>query len=336
MNFFHSNTPLQLESGETLPTFQIAYQTWGTLNADKSNVIWICHALTGNTDVASWWPGLIGEGCLFDPEVYFIICANVMGSCYGSTYALSPYPQTGKPYYYDFPLITIRDIVNGFVQLREALKIEQIQVIMGGSLGGQQVLEWAIVEPEVFDYCIPVATNAFHSPWGIAFNEAQRMSIEADQSWGMEKREAGISGMKAARATALISYRSYATYHITQEEDNVEVYDGFKASSYQQYQGEKLAKRFDAFAYWTLSKAMDSHQVGRERGGIEKALGEIKAKTLVIGIESDILFPISEQRLVAEHIHGAHLAIIPSIYGHDGFLIEVDKLTNQIRAFINT
>jgi homoserine O-acetyltransferase len=336
MKIFQSQIPLQLEGGDILPSFQIAYQTWGTLNAAKNNVVWICHALTGNADAAAWWPGIIGKDALFDPDKHFIICANVIGSCYGSTYALSPNPETGTPYYYDFPFITIRDMIHGFIQLREALEISQIKLLVGGSLGGQQVLEWAILEPEVFEYCVPIATNAFHSPWGIAFNEAQRMSIQADGSWGNKVNEAGIMGLKAARATALISYRNYAAYHITQEQQNIDVFDGFKASSYQQYQGEKLAKRFDAFAYWTLSKAMDSHQVGRGRGGIEKALGRIKAKTLVLGIDSDVLFPVSEQQLIANHIENGDFQLIRSMYGHDGFLIEVGQINSSIQNFIKT
>lgn len=336
MKTFHSEAPLQLECGEILPSFQIAYQSWGSLNREKNNAIWICHALTGNTDVTSWWPGIIGKDCLFDPEEYFIVCANVIGSCYGSTYALSTNPETGKPYYYDFPLITIRDIVNGMIQLKNALGIDQIHTILGGSLGGQQVLEWAIMEPGAFRYCIPIATNAFHSPWGIAFNEAQRMAISADRSWGLQTKEAGIAGMKAARATALISYRNYDAFHLTQKQQEIDIFDDFKASSYQQYQGEKLAKRFDAFAYWTLSKAMDSHQLGRGRGGLEKALGNIRAETLVVGIESDVLFPISEQQLIAQHIPNARFQGISSIYGHDGFLIEVEEISKAIRTFIKT
>lgn len=332
MKIFQSNAPLHLECGETLPQFQISYQTWGRLNADRSNVIWVCHALTGNTDVATWWPGMLGKDAPFDPEKYFIVCANVIGSCYGSTYALSPNYNNGDAYYYDFPIITIRDIVYGFQELRNFLGIEKIHLLTGGSLGGQQVLEWAILEPNLIEFCVPIATNAYHSPWGIAFNEAQRMAIEADKSWGRKENSAGKTGMKAARATALLSYRNYNTYHLTQHEENGDKYDDFKATSYQQYQGEKLGKRFDAFAYWTLSKAMDSHHVGRGRGGLEQALNQIKAKTLVIGIDSDVLFPPSEQAEIAKYIPGAQLEIISSLYGHDGFLIETERIGELIRA----
>ncbi len=330
---FTSQYPLPLESGKELPTFKLAWKSWGSLNADKSNVVWICHALTGNADTADWWPGLIGENALFDPKKYFIICANVIGSCYGSTYALSENTETGHPYYHDFPFLSIRDMVQALIALRKHLEIEQIHMILGGSLGGQQVLEWAVMEPEIFEFCVPIATNAFHSPWGIAFNEAQRMAIEADGSWLKKEKTAGLAGMKAARAAAMISYRNYEVYNQSQHELNQEVRDNFKASSYQRYQGEKLASRFDAFAYWTLSKAMDSHHLGRGRGSAELALGKIQAKTLVLGIDSDVLFPPSEQRFIAEHIPGAELEVISSPYGHDGFLIEGKKISEQISVF---
>ena len=273
VRIFRSGEPLLLESGQQLPGFEIAFQSWGKLNSEKNNVIWICHALTANSDAASWWPGMIGKGAVFDPEKHFIICANVLGSCYGSTYALSRHLATGKPYYYDFPAITIRDIIRGFIALRKHLGIDQIHLLIGGSLGGQQVLEWAVMEPDVFAYCVPIATNAFHSPWGIAFNESQRMAIAADDSWGKEEATAGLEGMKAARAMALLSYRNYQTYQKTQAEESEEKPTVYRAVSYQQYQGEKLAKRFDAFAYWTLSQVMDSHQLGRERGWSKSCIG---------------------------------------------------------------
>ncbi|MEL6652647.1 MAG: homoserine O-acetyltransferase [Bacteroidota bacterium] len=294
--------PFSLESGESLPGFQLAYQTWGKRKEDDSNIIWVCHALTGNTDVVDWWPGMIGENAVFDPENDFIICANMLGSCYGSTDALSTNPETRMPYFHDFPLLTNRDIVLAFDALREALQIKKIKVLIGGSTGGQHVLEWAIMQPDLFEYIIPIAANAQHSAWGIAFNETQRMAIAADSSWETASPNAGLEGMKAARAAALLSYRSYEAYELSQTETNDETFDDFRASSYQRYQGQKLADRFHAFAYWTLSKAMDSQNVGRGRGGVANALGQIKAKALVIAINSDILFPPFEQRLIAEHI----------------------------------
>lgn len=326
--------PFSLESGESLPGFQLAYQTWGKRKEDDSNIIWVCHALTGNTDVVDWWPGMIGENAVFDPENDFIICANMLGSCYGSTDALSTNPETRMPYFHDFPLLTNRDIVLAFDALREALQIKKIKVLIGGSTGGQHVLEWAIMQPDLFEYIIPIAANAQHSAWGIAFNETQRMAIAADSSWETASPNAGLEGMKAARAAALLSYRSYEAYELSQTETNDETFDDFRASSYQRYQGQKLADRFHAFAYWTLSKAMDSQNVGRGRGGVANALGQIKAKALVIAINSDILFPPFEQRLIAEHIPDAQYVGVDSTKGHDGFLIEIPEIAAHIQNFL--
>ncbi|MEZ4775058.1 MAG: homoserine O-acetyltransferase [Bacteroidia bacterium] len=332
-HFFHYQQPFQLESGEILPELTLAYATLGTINPARDNIVWFCHALTANAIVPEWWPGMIGDGLLFDPARDFLICANMPGSCYGSTNALSVNPATGEPYYHTFPLLTNRDIARAFDLLRQHLKIERIRLILGGSLGGQQALEWAILQPEVFDYLIPIATNAQHSPWGIAFNESQRLAIQADVTWKNSRPDAGLAGMRAARSVALLSYRGYGAYSATQQESTDEKTDDFLASSYQRYQGDKLVKRFHAFSYWALSKAMDSHHVGRGRGGVETALQAIRAKTLVIGLDSDILFPVNEQKLLAEHIPGAIYREISSDFGHDGFLIETEKLTKLIRAF---
>ena len=330
---FHHNEKFELEAGESLPGFQLRYTTLGRLNTERNNVIWVCHALTGNSDFTSWWGGLFTADGPFDPSRYFIICANILGGCYGSTGPLSIDPVTGKNYYHEFPLITIRDVVSAFDLLRQHLKISQIHTILGGSLGGQQVLEWAIQQPQAFRHIIPIACNAFHSPWGIAFNEAQRLAIEADPTWKENDPRAGIEGMKAARAIGMISYRQYQTYLETQNEKNNDSIDDFRAATYQRYQGDKLANRFNAFTYWTLSKIMDSHNVGRNRKNIEDALKNIKAKTLIIGIDSDVLFPLVEQKYLATHIPGAHLEIMPSLYGHDGFLVEFEQLKKIINHY---
>lgn len=333
-HLFRYDAHFPLESGGTLPGFELAYQTYGKLNARRDNVIWVCHALTANAAVDEWWPGMIGPGAVLDTDRYFVICANMLGSCYGSTHALSQNPLTGSPYFHDFPLLTNRDIVRAFEQLRSALAIEQIFVCLGGSMGGQQVLEWGIMEPERFVHLVPIATNAQHSPWGIAFNESQRMAIAADASWYDNNPQAGLNGMRAARAIALLSYRNYDTYQGSQTETEGDKWDDFRASSYQQYQGEKLVRRFNAFSYWTLSKGMDSQHVGRGRGGLAAALARIQARTLVIGVTSDLLFPITEQRLLQQLIPDSQLAEIESPYGHDGFLIEVEQLTQHIRLFL--
>lgn len=319
----------------TLPELTLAYHTYGQMSAAGDNVVWICHALTGNSDAADWWSGLVGEGKLFDPRQHFIICANVPGSSYGSTSALSVDPQTGQPFYHAFPLLTVRDVLRAFDRLRQHLGVTRIQTCIGGSLGGQQAVEWAISQPDLIENLILVATNAQMSPWGIAFNEAQRMAIAADATWSEQNPnpEAGRAGMKAARAVALLSYRNYETYHVTQSRQGEETLDNFRASTYQQYQGEKLARRFNAFAYWALSRLMDSHDVGRGRDGMETALSHISARTLVLGIRSDVLFPMSEQHFLAKHIPGAEFTEIDSLYGHDGFLIENELMTKAIRVW---
>lgn len=327
------NRKFDLELGGSLSHPELTYTTYGKLNGERSNVIWVCHAFSGSSDFTEWWPGLFGEGLLYDPSRYFIICVNMPGSCYGSTGPLSIRPDTGKPYFHGFPELTNRDMVSAFIEIRKYLGIEKIHTVIGSSLGGQQVLEWCIMEPDVIENMVCIGANAFHSPWGIAFNETQRMAISQDATWKEDSPGAGLNGMKVARAIALLSYRNYQTYKATQSEEDVDKTANFKAYSYQAYQGEKLARRFNAYSYWILSKAMDTHNVGRNRGSVPSALGRIKAKTLIIAIETDILFPKEEQLLLRDHIPGAELGIIESLYGHDGFLLEAGQLTDMINQF---
>src|SRR5690349_1884918 len=324
----------KLENGKKLRKLEIAYQTYGKLNAKKDNVIWVCHALTANADVLDWWKGLFGNNDLFNPDEHFIICANVLGSNYGTTNPLSENPVTGQPYYLAFPEFTIRDLVAAHRLLAAHLGIQNIKVLIGGSLGGQQALEWAIMDNKSIENLILVATNAVHSPWGIAFNESQRLAISTDRTFYAQQPDGGLKGLKAARSIALLSYRTYEAYSATQLESVNDKTDSFRAASYQNYQGEKLCKRFNAYSYWYLSKAMDSHNVGRSRKSIVDALALVKANTLVIGIENDVLFPLCEQEFLAKHIPGAALKSISSAYGHDGFLIETDILTNIIGTFL--
>lgn len=330
---FRYDGVLLLESGEVLEQPEIAYHIYGEKTAGGKPVIWVCHALTANSDVFDWWPRFFGEGALFNPDDYTIICANVLGSCYGSSSSLSANPKTGEAYFHDFPLITIRDMVQAHELLRLHLGIAKIDLCIGGSMGGQQVLEWAIWRPELFVSIALLATNAQHSAWGQAFNETQRMAIETDPSWAFRKADAGLKGLETARAIAMLSYRHYRTYEATQTDES-ESLKAYKAGSYQRYQGQKLRKRFDAFAYYRLSQAMDSHHVGRGRGGVKKALGLINAKALIVGIDTDVLFPVSEQEFLARHIPDARLEVINSLYGHDGFLIETQKLTELFKTFI--
>ncbi len=331
---FSCEEPLTLESGYVLPKYHLAYTTYGKLNEAKNNVVWIFHALTANSVPSEWWPGLVGNGKLFDPAKYFIVCVNMPGSCYGSIGPLDENPDSGQTYFHDFPFFTPRDMARSYQPLKESLGIEKIHIGIGGSMGGQQLLEWAIEEPDLFEYIFPIGTNAQHSPWGIALNAAQRMSIEADKTWKEKNVNAGMEGMKAARSIALISYRNYETYSATQKEDHLELIEKFKSESYQKYQGEKLGKRFNAFSYYFLSKGMDSHNVGRGRGSVESALQKINSKALAIGITTDILFPVSEQKLIAANIPKGEFVEINSLYGHDGFLLEYEQIERIISDFL--
>ncbi len=327
------NKTIRLESGEKLVNPQIAFHTYGKLNADKSNVVWIAHALTANSDVFDWWKGLIGPKEIINEKEHFIICANVLGSHYGTTNPLSINPETNEPYFHTFPKFTIRDIVQLHIELANHLSIENIHLLMGGSLGGQQALEWAILQPDRIEQLVLIATNAIHSPWGVAFNESQRLAIENDPTWFTENENAGINGMKVARSLALLSYRNYRAYEKTQQPSNEELIYPDRAASYQKYQGEKLVKRFNAFSYWYLSKAMDSQNVGRGRGGVEAALATITARTLVLTMQDDVLFPKGEQLRITKGIPNASHQTILTEYGHDGFLIETLEISRTLSLF---
>ena len=328
---FVSDKSFYLESGQYLPLLTITYHTMGKLNQDRDNVVWICHALTANSDVEEWWNDMVGKGKCFDPDYQYIICANILGSCYGSTSPLSVNPETGSYYYHDFPEITMRDIVRAHDLLCRHLSINRIHVVIGGSIGGFQALEWAIMNPDLFNNLVILASSAQTSPWAIALNETQRMAIEADASFSKKTKNAGIEGMKVARSIALISYRNYQTYLLTQEDTDSEKLSNYKACSYQRYQGEKLAKRFNAFSYYVLTKALDSHNVGRKRNGVREALARVKAHTIVLGITTDNLFPVDEQKFIADCVPEADYFELDSKYGHDGFLIETTKITRVLK-----
>lgn len=322
-----------LESGQNLDSLNIAYQTYGTYIPGFSKVVWVCHALTANADVQDWWEGLFGKEKYFDQPDYFVVCANILASCYGTTGPLSQKKEGGN-YYLDFPLTTTRDMAVAHESLRKHLGLPTIHLLIGASLGGQQAQEFAIILKNKLENLVLIATNAVHSPFGRAFNEAQRLSLQADPDFQNGSPEGGQKGLIAARSIAMLSYRSYLGYELTQAEKDNAVLDGFRASTYQQYQGEKLTKRFNAYSYWFLSKAMDAHNVGRNRYSIEAALQAIEANTLVIGISSDALFPVSEQQFLARYIPNASFHVIHSIFGHDGFLVETNQLERLLDDFL--
>ena len=333
---YRHNAPFKLESGEVLPSLEIAYDTFGELNEAKDNVIWVCHALTANSDVADWWPHTVEQGKFLDPERYFVVCANFLGSHYGTTSPLTVNPATGKKWYYDFPRITVRDMVACHQLLAKELGIERVKLLIGSSIGGFQCMEWAIMEPEFMENLALIATTTYSEPWAAAFNESQRMAIRLDPSWGEERDDAGLDGMAVARSIALISYRGGAAYNATQQELSTPLEASFdrRAHSYQQYQGEKLRRRFNALSYYRLSEAVDSHNIARGRGTIAEALSRIKARTLVVAISSDILFPVEAHTPLREHIADVEYHLIESEFGHDGFLVEHEKLNSIIQKFI--
>jgi homoserine O-acetyltransferase len=327
------NKSFTTETGVVLPSLEIAYNTWGELNSEADNVIWICHALTANSDVEAWWPGMVGQGLLFDTDKYFIVCANVLGSCYGTTGPASINPDTGKPWLHSFPLITVRDLVNVHEILRSYLEIKKIHTTIGASIGGYQALEYSIMFPRLIQRLIVLASGTKQTPWALAFSESMRLAMLADQTFTSGDPDGGKKGLKAARSIALISYRTMAAYNQTQKEDDDEKLTGFKAASYQAYQGEKLVKRFNPYSYWCLTALSDTHNLGRGRGGIVNALKMIKAKVLCVGIKSDILFPTDDQKFITANTDNAEYIEIDSTYGHDGFLIETETVTNIIRHF---
>ena len=328
-SLFKINAPFSLECGKKFDALTISYSTYGQLNQARDNVIWVCHALTADANPKDWWQGLVGKHDLFNPDDHFIVCANVIGSPYGST---SPLNCDEDKRFDAFPQVSIRDNVKAFIQLRKHLSIDKIHTLIGGSMGGHQAMEWAISEPEIVENLILLATSAKLSAWAIAFNQSQRLALLADRTWGEKSATAAKKGLKAARSIALLSYRNHNAYNHTQSDD-FDFHRINKAVSYQNYQGDKLVNRFNAYSYYAITQSMDSHDVGRKRGGIEPALAQIKAKTLVIGIDSDYLFPLEDSQVLADFIPHAKLEVITSNFGHDGFLIEHKKISQAIEKF---
>ncbi len=334
---YHHNSPIELESGEILPEVVIAYDTFGTLSEAKDNVIWVCHALTANSDVKDWWPNTVEEGRFLDPNKYFIVCANFLGSHYGTTSPLSINPTTGEKWYYDFPRITVRDMVTCHRLLAKHLGIDRVKLLIGSSIGGFQCMEWAVTDPDFMENLALIATTTNTEPWAAAFNESQRMAIRADGTWGQLRDDAGLDGMAVARSIALISYRGAPAYNATQHDRDNPMDAAFerRAHTYQQHQGEKLRRRFNAFSYYRMTEAVDSHNIGRGRGSVPDALRQIKARTLVVAISSDILFPVEAHIPMRQYIPDVEYHLIESSFGHDGFLVEHEKLNNIITNFMN-
>ena len=325
---------LRLECGDTLEHVPVAYRTWGRLAAAGDNAVVVCHALTGNADVELWWPGLLGPGRALDTGRDFIICANILGSPYGSASPLTVNPATGLPYGADFPVPTIRDTVALHRLLLERLGVRHVQFVVGGSMGGMQALEWAF-HGELVGGIVPIACGGRHSAWCIGWSEAQRHAIVSDPSWCEGRYEAGggpTHGLATARMIAMISYRSFESFATRFGRAVVDDAGAarFAVETYLRHQGTKLVERFDANCYVRLTQSMDVHDVARDRGDYFEVLSTIRQPTLDVGNDTDVLYPLEEQRELATHIPNAELAVLESEHGHDAFLIEEDA----VNAFI--
>jgi homoserine O-acetyltransferase/O-succinyltransferase len=328
LQYFLYDDPFSLESGYSFENgITIAYHTYGELNAQRDNVIWVCHALTANSRVDDWWSGIFGENKILDPTKSFIVCANVLGSCYGTTGARSVDPKTGEPYGMNWPLITVRDWVKAHDLLRAHLGINKISLCIGGSCGGHQVLEYGLLIPDCIEHLGLLVTSARESAWAIAGHEAQRLALQADPTLFENTNQAGSAGMKAARGMALLGYRTIEAYIDTQT-DSDDVLTDHLASTYIRHQGEKLEKRFYAHCFYYMIGTLDTHHLGRNRGYLPDVLNQLTMKATVIGIDSDRLIPVEQQIYLAEHLPNASLHVLHSPFGHDGFLIETEKINS--------
>ncbi len=326
---------LALELGGRLPGLRVAYRSWGKLDADGANAVVVCHALTGSADADLWWTRLFGPGRALDPERDFVLCSNILGSCYGTTGPVEPDPATGRPWLGAFPAITVRDMVRVQHALAKALGVTRVRMVIGGSLGGMQVLEWALLHPEMVESTAFVASTARHSAWCIGLSEAQRQAIYADPRWKdgrYDLADPPAGGLAAARMMAMLSYRSQPSFEMRFAR-RPQTEDLFAIESYLRYQGQQLVDRFDPATYVTLTRAMDTHDVSRGRGDFEDVLRSIRQPMLVVSIDSDVLYWPWEQREVASLVPSARLAVMDSPHGHDAFLIDVDRLNEMVMDF---
>ena len=341
-----TTTNFKLESGKVLDEVNVRYKTWGTLNENADNAIVVCHALTGNAALDSWWGGLLGPDLPFDTNKYFVVCANVLGSCYGTTGPTSINPTTNNEYASDFPHVTVRDSVKAHQELlKDGLNVKSIKSVIGGSMGGMQVLEWMFYGSDFVRTGIPIACGGHHHAWQIAISESQRQAIYADPKYlsgKYSKNDPPHGGLAVARQIAMISYRTHAAYEKKfgrERADGNESSDKldalFSVEGYLHHQGQKFLTRFDPNSYITCTQLMDSHDVGRGRGGEEMALNQLNQPSLIIGIDSDALYPIIEQENLAKNIKNSELHILRSDEGHDGFLLEQVQIAALIEQFLN-
>lgn len=352
--------PFALEGGGHLSEITIAYETWGTLDADASNAVLVCHALTGDSHAAGamgpghptegWWDDLIGPGRAVDTDRYFVVCANVLGGCQGTTGPASPHPGDGRPYGSRFPVVSIRDVVRTQAMLADHLGIGAWLSVVGGSMGGMQVIEWAVMFPDRVRSIACIASAAAASPLQIGWSEVGRLAVALDPRWrGGDYYDAGPGdgpheGLALARRIAQIHYRSDQSLEqrfgraVVEPLDSFRLWDRFQVESYLDYHGEKLVRRFDANSYLVLNKAMDLHDIGRDRGGIPAALGRVRCPSLIVSVDSDALYTPRQQHELRDGLraHGrpVEFATLASDHGHDGFLLETDQLEVVLEPFL--
>ena len=357
LELFTGEEPLELECGRSLPGVTVAYETYGRLNANGDNAVLVCHALTGSAHAAGeapghpggatgWWDPMIGPGRAFDTDEMFVVCPNILGSCYGTTGPVSLNPSRGLPYGKSFPRVTVRDMVRVQHALLSSLGVRSLLTVTGGSLGGMQALEWALMYPAMVRSLIPIATASRHSPWCIGLNDIARQAIMLDPAWqngDYRPGEGPKAGLSLARQIAMVSYRSDRSFMARfgrdrRQGDDLRYEPGnlFQVESYLRYQGEKLVARFDAHSYIVITRAMDWHDVGQGRGGADAALARIIAPALCVGISTDVLYPVHEQQALARAIPGAVYRELDSPHGHDAFLIEFEQLSTHVREFLGT
>lgn len=327
----------ELESGAVLRDVPVAYETWGTLAPSADNVILVCHALTGSADASDWWEGLIGPGKALDTNRYFVVCPNALGSPYGTASPVTENPDTGTAYGAAFPDTTIRDTVRLHRRLLWRLGVKQVAAAVGGSMGAMQVLEWGFHGSTVRSL-IPIAVGGRHSPWQIGWSEAQRQAIYGDPKWRDGRYppdDPPTSGLATARMMAMVSYRSQPSFEDRFGREVMDDQDDrpYAVESYLRYHGDKLVDRFDARCYVALTKQMDTHDVARDRGDYGAVLASIRQPTLVVGIDSDVLYPLREQKELAAHLPHAALEVLSAPHGHDSFLIEFDALSAMVGAW---
>ena len=360
---FPNDRPVALDSGKTLQQVTIAYETWGELNSDKSNAILLCHAWTGDSHAAGsaqdgqptpgWWDGLVGSGCAIDTDKYFVVCTNSLGGCQGSTGPASLHPLDGKPYGSRFPVITVRDMVRAQVRVSDLLGIDVWHSVIGGSMGGMQVLEWGITFPHRVRTLVPIATCLQATAQQIAWGAIGRRSIRLDPKWrGGDYYDAAIGdgpwqGLAIARMVAQVTFRSDNVFtdrfgrelaDTDADYNGLGLWDKFEVENYLDHHGDKLIRRFDTNSYLIIGKAMDLHDVARGRGSLQTAASRITAPVLSMGISSDILYPTYQQKQIREIISesggSCEYVEIDSPHGHDAFLINLDQVGKPLIEFL--